>query len=113
MLINVSYGDFNCLFTGDMTTFAEKNFLEKGKVPKADVLKVSHHGSKTSTSEEFFGAVSPEFSVISKGEDNGISKLSDMIQKRLSSSQIIRTDLNGDIQIIADKRGKVRIKTLR
>lgn len=113
LLMDVSYGGFNCLFTGDMTAFAEKNLLEKGKVKKAEVLKLAHHGSETSTSEAFYNAVAPVFSVISAGEDNPYGTPSDTMLKRISSSQILRTDLYGDIRIIADKKGRVKVKTLR
>ena len=69
------YKDFSMLFTGDIEEIAEKKILEiyKGKETKlkADVLKVAHHGSKTSSIIEFLEAVSPSFAVIGVGE-NGI-----------------------------------------
>lgn len=113
LLMNVSYGEFNCLFTGDMTHFAEKNLLAKDMVCEADVLKVAHHGSSSSTSAEFFNAVLPKFSVISVDEDNSYGLPSPSVLDTIKASQILRTDLLGEIIINSDKEGKIRIKTLR
>ena len=113
LLINVSYGEFNCLFTGDMTKTAEKNLVRKNKVPRAEVLKVSHHGSKRSTCEEFYERVSPEYSVISVGEDNTYGHPNKETLDRISNSQVLRTDINGDIRIISDKKGNIKIHTFK
>lgn len=113
LMINVSYGEFNCLFTGDMTTLAEKNLLNKGKVPEAEVLKVAHHGSGKSTCDEFFNAVSPDYAVISLGEDNIYKFPNEALLSRIQSAQILRTDLNGDIRIISDKDGNIKVDTFK
>ena len=113
LLINVSYGEFNCLFTGDMTKTAEKNLVRKNKVPRAEVLKVSHHGSKRSTCEEFYERVSPEYSVISVGEDNTYGHPNQETLDRISNSQVLRTDINGDIRIISDKKGNIKTHTFK
>lgn len=113
LLINVSYGEFNCLFTGDMTVTAEKNLMRKGKVPQSEVLKVPHHGSRSSASEKFFDTVSPQYAVISLGEDNVYNFPSQETVDGLKGAQILRTDECGDIRIRADKNGIRRIDTLR
>lgn len=113
LLINVSYGDFNCLFTGDMTSFAEHNLLRKDKVPTAEVLKIPHHGSRTSADKEFFEHVSPMYSVISAGEDNSFGHPHEQTLETIKNSCIFRTDLNGDIRIISDKKGNIKTHTLK
>lgn len=113
LLMNVSYGEFNCLFTGDMTHFAEERLLANDKVCNADVLKIAHHGSSGSTSEEFFKAVSPEFSVISINEDSSYGLPSERVLDTIKESQVLRTDLHGEIRIMSDKKGNISIKTLR
>lgn len=113
LLINVSYGDFNCLFTGDMSCFAEKNLLRKDKVPEADVLKVSHHGSKASLCEEFYERISPTYSVISVGEDNTYGHPNAKTLETIKNSCVFRTDINGDVRIISDKKGNIKTHTLK
>ena len=113
LLINVSYGEFNCLFTGDMTAFAEKNLVRKGKAFQSEVLKVAHHGSKKSTSAEFFEAVSPDYAVISLGENNSYNFPDKEVLEGIDSAEILRTDLNGDIRIISDKNGNIKVHTFK
>lgn len=105
LLFDVSYGDFNCLFTGDMTKFAERNLIETGETAECDVLKVAHHGSNTATSEEWVNAVKPGYAVISVGEKNEYDLPDKEVIERLSGSKVLRTDKNGDITIIGNKHG--------
>ena len=60
----------SALFTGDIEASSEREILDAGLDVKSDVLKVSHHGSSTSTTEEFFLAADPKFAVISCGKNN-------------------------------------------
>lgn len=113
VLYNVGYGEFNCLFTGDMTSFAEKNLIEYGEAVECDVLKVAHHGSGTATSKEWVDAVKPKCAVISVGENNQFDHPSDEVIKRLSGSEVLRTDKNGDIKIVGDKHGIKKINPYR
>ena len=87
--------------------------MRKGKVPQSEVLKVPHHGSRYSASEEFFDTVSPQYAVISLGEDNVYNFPSRETVDGLKGAQILRTDECGDIRIRADKNGIRRIDTLR
>ncbi|MGN0162965.1 MAG: ComEC/Rec2 family competence protein [Candidatus Ornithomonoglobus sp.] len=111
LLMNISYGNFSALYTGDLTTYGEHEFLRIGANVDADVLKVGHHGSSTSTCPEWVAAVSPIYSVISCGEDNNYGHPTEQTLNNLSGTTVLRTDLNGDIRITADKKGikKVRI----
>lgn len=111
MMINLCYGEFNCLFTGDMTALGEYSMLSRNLVPKAEVLKVGHHGSADSTMKEFVDAVEPEISLIGCGENNNYRLPRSEALERLKDSRILRTDLNGNISLFVDKKAKIRIKT--
>ena len=69
-VIRLSYGETSFLFTGDAESDSEELILDAGYDLSADVLKVGHHGSSTSTSEPFLAAVDPRWAVISCGKDN-------------------------------------------
>lgn len=107
--VKVSYGEFSVLYTGDMTSFAERAFINQADVD-ADVLKVAHHGSRDSSCNEFINAVSPDYTVISCGENNVYSHPHTETLERLSSTAILRTDLMGDVRISARKDGSCDIK---
>lgn len=70
LILRVTYGDTRFLFTGDMETDAEADLLDAGTDVQADVLKVGHHGSNTSTSYRFLYEVNPTYGVISVGKGN-------------------------------------------
>ncbi|MCH5211136.1 MAG: ComEC/Rec2 family competence protein [Oscillospiraceae bacterium] len=107
----VEYGGFSSMFTGDMSVFAEKCLLNIGRVPHADLLKVSHHGSRTATSKEWVEAVSPKYAVISLGEDNSYGFPNKEVLENLTDMEIYRTDYDGDIRFILEKDGRVEIET--
>jgi len=103
------FGNNSFLFTGDATKSVEKKILSKcgekvNCLLDSDVLKVSHHGSKTSTSEEFLKEISPEIAIISCGKDNIYghphSETLEIFKKY--DIEVLRTDINGDIKIISD-----------
>ena len=95
---------FRVLLTGDTTIAIEKIFLTSGVDVVADVLKVGHHGSDTSTGEGFLNAVDPTLAVISVGVDNKFGHPSPRVLDRLVgfSISVIRTDQVGDIIIQSD-----------
>jgi len=94
----------NFLFAGDIEAAGEAEILAAGLKPDADVLKVGHHGSDTSTSEDFLAAVSPVFAVISVGADNsfGHPSLRVLSRLKLAGSSVLRTDLDGTIGFVSD-----------
>jgi len=98
------FGENSFLFPGDIYKSAEKEILEKGIDVDSDVLKISHHGSKTSSAEEFIAKVSPEVAVISAGKDNKYGHPSPETLEALEKYgiNILRTDINGDIKIISN-----------
>ncbi|MBI2112958.1 MAG: MBL fold metallo-hydrolase [Candidatus Wildermuthbacteria bacterium] len=89
------------LFTGDLTSWGEKQILSYEGFVDADVLKAGHHGSKTSSSAEFVNKVSPEIAVISSGKNNSYGHPH---EQTLATFQrfginVLRTDLQGDITL--------------
>ena len=76
--------------------------IENGAYLKSDVLKVGHHGSTTSTSNQFLRAVNPAVAVISVGRDNSYGHPHREILERLSDLKLYRTDLNGTVTVFCD-----------
>lgn len=104
IVLMIRYGETSFLFTGDAEREAEQALLDSGAMLKADVLKVGHHGSDTSTSYPFLREVMPEYAVISVGEGNSYEHPEENTLSRLrdAEAEILRTDLNGDIIISSD-----------
>lgn len=99
--------DYNSfLFTGDITQIAEKELSNSRELENIDpdVLKVAHHGSKTSSSSEFLQEVSPELAVISVGKNNSYGHPTPETLENLNKYgiKVLRTDERGDIKIISD-----------
>lgn len=107
VVARLNYGETSFLFTGDIEGKVEKILADKNLNLEADVLKIAHHGSKTSTTEEFLRAVMPQAVVISVGGDNSYGHPHPNVLERLSdfTLPILRTDLNGDIEARSD--GKI------
>ena len=102
IVLRVSYGETDFLFTGDMETTAENDMLDYwgGRISwKADVLKVGHHGSNTSTGYRFLNEVAPDYAVISVGKDNSYGHPHEEPLSRLNQAgvTIFRTDELGTV----------------
>lgn len=108
LILRMTYGEVSMLFTGD----AEKELEESINV-KTNILKVSHHGSKTSSTEEFLKKNMPQVALISVGENNSYGHPNKEVLERLKkiNAYIYRTDLNGEIYMRLYKNGKIRIDT--
>lgn len=115
MVFKLNYNKFSILFTGDIEKIAEEDILKNinSKMLKSNILKVAHHGSKTSTIEKFLELVSPQIALIGVGKDNSFGHPSDEIVERLKSRNvdIYRTDQMGEICIEISKEGYSNIKT--
>ena len=98
------------LFMGDAGVEVEEDLIEKYNLQNIDVLKVGHHGSKTSSSEEFIGEINPKYSVISVGKNNRYGHPNDSVLEKLEDSKIYRTDEDGSIMFKIDN-DKLKIKT--
>lgn len=97
----LKYKDSSFLFSGDISSKKEKNLLNQDI--DADILKVAHHGSKYSTSEEFLKVVSPLAAVIQVGK-NSYGHPTEEVLTRLNNFgiKVLRNDLNGNIKIVSD-----------
>ena len=121
LVFKIFYNNCSILFTGDIEEVAEKEIISKydneifrkKNMLKADILKVAHHGSKTSSTEEFLKMVKPKIALIGVGKNNKFGHPNEEVIKRISSmgTNIFRTDLSGEIKISINKKGKVEIKS--
>ncbi len=103
-VLKLKYGDVSFIFTGDAEKESEEYMLSSGQNLRAQVLKVGHHGSTTSTSEEFLKAISPEYAIISCGEGNKYGHPHKEIIQLLEEFgiEIYRTDRDGTIHVMSD-----------
>ena len=109
IVCKVEYNSFSMLLTGDIEMEAEELILRKNINLKADVLKVAHHGSKTSTTGEFLKAINPKVALIGVGKNNNFGHPSNEVIQRLkeNGTRIYRTDENGEISITVNKKGRI------
>lgn len=103
IVARLDYGENCFLLTGDAPKKTEALLIKMGINLDCQILQVGHHGSKTSTSQEFVKAVSPEVAVISAGKDNQYGHPHQEVLDRLTSAKIYQTDLDGDIKFECDK----------
>jgi len=98
------YGNNSFLLTGDMEENLEEYLIATGAAIGSDVLKVAHHGSKTSSSEKFLGWVSPDLAVISVGKNNKYGHPHEEVTGRLEKFEIpiLRTNESKTIKIKSD-----------
>ncbi|MBS5982127.1 MAG: MBL fold metallo-hydrolase [Clostridium butyricum] len=103
-VIKVSFGNNSFLFTGDAEKEIEDKLILLNDDLKADILKVSHHGSSSSTSDAFLNRVSPKYAVISVGKNNIYNHPNDTIISKLNTYKIniLRTDIQNNITLISD-----------
>lgn len=118
LVLKLIYGKFSMLFTGDIEKIAEKEIIReyKGREEclKSTILKVAHHGSKTSTIEDFLRVVSPKIALIGVGKDNkfghpNYETIEKLVKQRI---EIYRTDEMGEISIKVNNKGKIKVKKL-
>ncbi|WP_292462354.1 MBL fold metallo-hydrolase [Methanolobus sp.] len=104
VVLKLTYGDLSFLFTGDTEIDAEKRILASGIDIESQILKVAHHGSKSSTSIEFLEKVNPAASIIMVGTDNRYGHPTEEVIARLRGlgSDIYRTDIEGHIVVKTD-----------
>jgi competence protein ComEC len=106
LVLRISYGARSFLLTGDMEHAIEARLLATGADLHADVLKVGHHGSRTSSSQAFLNAVSPSVALISAGYENSFGHPNLDVLGRLSArhAAVLRTDLDGLVTASTDGR---------
>jgi competence protein ComEC len=104
-LLKIIYGRNSFLFTGDLERHGEIHYInDYGSFLKSDVLKVSHHGSKTGSSGDFISMVKPKISLISDGIKNKFGHPAEEVLQRLKNagSDIARTDKSGAVLLRSD-----------
>jgi competence protein ComEC len=105
VVVKLIHGENSYIFTGDAEVLSEKEMLENNiEILDSDVLKIGHHGSTTSTSEEFLNAVNPKYAVISVGKDNEYGHPHREIIELLGEKniEVLRTDEMGTIISTSD-----------
>ena len=110
---NVIYTEldgYKFMFMGDAGIEKEKDILDKYSISNIDVLKVGHHGSRTSSSIEFINEINPKYSIISVGKNNRYGHPNKETLDNLKDSKIYRTDQNGSI-MFKIKNNKLKIET--
>lgn len=106
MVLQVKYGRFEMLFTGDVEGEGEEMLMEQQKLTRVDVLKVAHHGSKHSTTEELIRKLQPKYALVSAGQGNSYGHPHMETTERLKKYgiQLYQTLESGAITITTDGR---------
>ncbi len=105
-VLGIRYGSFRALFSGDAEQEAEAALLDYGSYLRSDILKVGHHGSRSSCTPEFITAVSPKVAVITSGRQNQFghphAETLHMLTKKSQGIQIFRSDVHGMVHVSTD-----------
>ena len=109
-VIYIKLNNHKFLFMGDAGVEVEQDLIKKYNLQDIDVLKVGHHGSKTSSSELFVNKINPKYSIISVGKNNRYGHPNKEVLDNLNKSKIYRTDQYGSIMFNI-KNGKLKIET--
>lgn len=116
LVCKLCYKDFSCIFTGDIEEITEKKLIKlysNTNALSATVLKVAHHGSKSSSLEDTLKLVQPKIALIGVGENNLYGHPNSEALARLIrfGVKIYRTDKNGEISIIVNHKGDFKVKS--
>ena len=109
-VIYTEINDYKFMFMGDASSTTENEILSKYNLPNIDVLKVGHHGSKTSSSIDFINRINPKYSIISTGKNNMYGHPNKEVLNNLKDSKIYRTDKDGSIMLKINNN-KLKIET--
>ena len=109
-VVYFNYDGYKFLFMGDAGVEKENDILEKYNISDIDVLKVGHHGSKTSSDKKFIDEIKPKYSIISVGKNNRYGHPNKEVLDTLNDLKIYRTDQDGSI-MFKIKKDKLQIET--
>ena len=109
-VIYTELNDYKFVFMGDAGAEVEEHLIEKYNLQNIDVLKVGHHGSRTSSSKNFIDEIKPKYSIISVGKNNRYGHPNKEVLDNLENSKIYRTDIDGSI-MFKIKHNKLEIET--
>ena len=116
LVLLMKTGNYRVLFTGDLEAAGEKDLLESysSELTELTILKIGHHGSKSSSSEEFLSALQPALSIFSTGADNRYGHPSADVVERFTELQLktLNTAENGTIRLLYHK-GQLKLETMR
>ena len=112
IVTKVHLGAATLLLMGDAEKSLEYRLLASGGNLQSDILKVGHHGSKTSSTQEFLASVSPHYAIISSGKKNRFGHPHQEVLDRLNEAAIslFRTDEDGDVAFVHDGKKFVRVE---
>ncbi len=115
VVLRIGYGGRHVLLTGDAEDELERRLLRSGMDLRADVLKLAHHGSRSSTSSAFLDAVQPQFAIVSARRNRSRPIPSALVLRRLRERGIeyARTDRNGTVTVRIHKDGHMEVSTYR
>ena len=115
VVLRVGYGGRHVLLTGDAEDELERRLVRSGMDLRADILKLAHHGSRSSSSSAFLDAVQPQFAIVSARRNRSRPIPSALVLHRLRERGIeyARTDRNGTITVRIHKDGRIEISTYR
>lgn len=111
IVMKVKFKNISFLFTGDAEGTSESEIISKNLDLKANILKLGHHGSNTSSTESFLKEVSPDIAIASCGKNNLFNHPSIKVIQRLKKENIhlLRTDIDGDIVIYSNGESLIRV----
>ena len=109
-VIYIELDGYKFMFMGDSGIKKEKDILDKYNISDIDVLKVGHHGSKTSSDKKFIDEIKPKYSIISVGKNNRYGHPNKEVLDTLNDSKIYRTDQDGSI-MFRIKKDKLQIES--
>lgn len=115
VVLHVSYGEFDALLMGDADARIEARLAARGEAGPAELLKAGHHGSATSTSAEFLGAVRPRYAIVTVGSRNRYGHPHPQVIARLerAGAEVLRTDVHGTVSVIARADGSATTRRQR
>lgn len=100
--LRITYGTTSFIIMGDSTKESEIESVDAGLIPQTDILVVNHHGSASSSSDEFINAVSPKAAVISVGSNNEFGHPTEDVLNKLVTVPTYRTDINGAVTFVSN-----------
>ena len=109
-VIYAELNNYKFLFMGDAGVEVEEDLIKKYNLKDIDILKVGHHGSRTSSSKSFIDIIEPKYSIISVGKNNRYGHPNKEVLENLKESKIYRTDEDGSI-MFKFKNNKLKIET--
>lgn len=114
LALRLAFGTRSFVLTGDLERAMEARLLSDGRLAHSDVLKVGHHGSKTSSTQPFLDALSPSIALISDGYDNSFGHPHRDVLARLAArhTAVLRTDLDGLVTVKTDGQ-RIWLQTMR